>query len=307
MTEETKGKIKKIAKELGYRTNNIAKSLVTGKTNTIGFITDNVASTPFAGEIIHGAQEKAFEKGMLLTIINVEDNKDLEKKAMKLMQDNQVTGIIYSTWYHRKINLQADISNNIPIVLVNCSDENNKLPAVVPDEMQGGYDATTALLNAGHKEIAFINTTSKSPAQQYRLEGYCNALKDHNIQFNRDLVFYATPNQDGGYAVADEILRMKVTSVFCHNDRVAMGLYDKLKEKGIKIPEDISIIGFDNQDIISNHLHPKLSTVGLPHYLLGKKGVELITKLVVEKDLKDTLIKVNCPTIIRDSIKNIKY
>ena len=185
-------------------------------------------------------------------------------------------------------------------VLVDCFAEGSGLPAVVPDEEQGGRTATEELLAAGHRRIAFINTTTPSPAQTGRLAGYRAALEAAGVAFDESLVFPAAPEQEGGYAATSDVLASKATAVFCHNDRVAMGLYDGLREHGLRIPEDVAVMGFDNQDVIAAHLRPPLSTVALPHYELGAAGVRLLLGLEPAPESGPQLIA--CPPIRRHSI-----
>ncbi|MFT8492914.1 MAG: LacI family DNA-binding transcriptional regulator [Liquorilactobacillus satsumensis] len=277
--QKTRAKIIKIAKEIGYRPNVLARNLVQGKTDLIGFVTDDVATSPFAGEIIAGAQEEAWKSNKILLIVNTDGKKEVEDNALKMMKEQQVQGIIYSTWYHRKVT-SPSLFAEIPSLFVNCYSQQEDYMAVVPNEVQGGRTATDLLIKAGHKRIAFINTTSVSPAQSDRLQGYKDALKNANLTYDDALVIYAKPNQEGGYDVANSIIGLGVSAVFCHNDRVAMGLYDGLRKRNVKIPADISIVGFDNQEIIAEHLHPKLTTVALPHYNLGAIGVQQLLQKI---------------------------
>ena len=185
-------------------------------------------------------------------------------------------------------------------VLVDCFADGSGLRAVVPDERQGGRTATEELLHAGHTRVAFVNTTSPSPAQSGRLAGYRDALDAAGIAFDETLVFAASPDQEGGYEATPGILDSRATAVFCHNDRVAMGLYDGLREHGLRIPDDIAVMGFDNQDVIAAHLRPPLSTVALPHYELGAAGVR--TLLGLEKPGGEDPQLIACPLIQRLSV-----
>lgn len=268
----------------------------------IGFITDDVATTPFAGQIIQGAQDEAFKNGNTLLIINTNNNSKIEADAFRLMNEYQVQGIIYSTWYHHEVEVNKP---SLPMVLVNCFESDMSYTAIVPDENIGGESATDILIKNGHKRIAFLNTTSLSPAKTERLKGYQEALIHAGITYDPSLVINVEPNQTGGYNATRKVLEMNVTGVFCHNDRVAMGLYDGLKELGIKIPNEISIIGFDNQEIISDHLHPRLTTMQLPHYQLGVMGIKKLIEQVNHDKNDIDLFKIDCPAVMRDSVFNV--
>ncbi|HEY3336864.1 MAG TPA: LacI family DNA-binding transcriptional regulator, partial [Propionicimonas sp.] len=260
---------------LGYRPNALAKTLSTGGSRFIGLVADAIATTPFAGQIIHGAQDEAWKHGYVLLVANTEGHRPAEDAAIAMMLEHKVRGVLYSTWYHRDVEIPEALKDS-DVVLVNCFSRDSTVPAVVPDEVQGGRTATELLVRAGHRRIGFINTTTPSPARTGRLVGYRRALSEAGIEFDPALVIEARPEQEGGHEVATRLLEQGVTGVFCHNDRVAMGLYDALRERGLRIPNDLAIVGFDNQEVIAAHLRPPLSTVALPHYELGAAGVRVL-------------------------------
>lgn len=286
-------------RELGYRPNTLAQTLASGHSKFIGVIADAVATTPFAGKIIHGAQEEAWKHGYVLLVANTEGNHEVEQEALAMMLEHQVRGILYSTWYHRQADI-PDSARETDTVLVDCYSPVDDLPTVVPDEIQGGRAATHMLTQAGHKRIAFINTTTPSPAREGRLVGYEHALAAADIDFDPALVLDASPDQEGGYTITEQLLALGATGVFCHNDRVAMGLYDGLRDNGLTIPHDIAVVGFDNQEIIAAHLRPPLSTVALPHYELGAVGIR--TLLGLDQPTHQGRIKVPCPPVPRQSV-----
>lgn len=306
--EVTRQKVRKAAERLGYSPNALAKGLASGASPLIGFITDGVATTPFAGQMIAGAQEEAWAHNKLLLVVNTDGKQSVERSAIGMMHEHRVCGVIYSTWYHREVSFPKALGD-IPTVLVNCFDNREERPSVIPDERQGGYRATEELIRAGHRNIAFLNTTSPSPAQADRLLGYRQAMEDASLSFEPSKVIEVRPDQEGGYAAAGFVVDSGATAVFCHNDRVAMGLYDGLKERGVSIPDDLSVIGFDNQEVISEHLHPALTTVGLPHFELGVLGVRRLLELQHADNEKiiPAAIKVTCPLVVRQSIRNLRF
>lgn len=297
--DETRRRVQDAVATLGYRPNALAKTLSQGSSRFIGLVADQIATTPFAGQIIHGAQDEAWKHGYVLLVANTDGNADAERDAIAMMLEHQVHGILYSSWYHREITVPEAL-HQTDAVLVDCFAPDSGLPAVVPDEEQGGRTATEELLAAGHRRIAFVNTTTPSPAQTGRLAGYRQALADAGVEVDASLVFDAEPAQEGGYASTAAILASGATGVFCHNDRVAMGLYDGLRERGRRIPDDIAVMGFDNQDVIAAHLRPTLSTVALPHYELGAAGVRVLLGIDPTPDAAPVLIA--CPPIRRRSV-----
>lgn len=296
---DARQRVQDAVSDLGYRPNALAKTLSRGSSTFIGLVADAIATTPFAGQIIHGAQDEAWKHGFVLLVANTEGDPAAEEAAIAMMLEHKVRGVLYSTWFHRAV-VPPQSLRETDYVLVDCFEANTTAPAVVPDEVQGGYTATGLLLDAGHRRVAFINTTSSSPAQSGRLKGYRRALAEAGIEFDPALVLEAHPDQEGGYAATDRLLELKVTAVFCHNDRVAMGLYDGVRERGLTIPRDIAIAGFDNQEVIAAHLRPPLSTVALPHYELGAAGVRVL--LGIDTVPRESPLLISCPAVSRASI-----
>lgn len=284
--------------QLGYRPNVLAKTLSSGSSRFIGIVADAIATTPFAGQIITGAQDEARRHGYVLLVANTEGDRAAERDTIAMMLEHQVVGILYSTWYHREVVI-PDLLPEADAVLVDCYAADGSLPAVVPDEEQGGRAATELLIEAGHRRIAFVNTTTPSPARVGRLSGYRSALAAAGIEPDPRLVLSTHPEQEGGYAVADQVLASGATAVFCHNDRVAMGLYDRLRERGTRVPEDMSVVGFDNQQVIAAHLRPPLTTVALPHYQMGATSVRVL--LGLDQVGADNMLLVSCPPVVRRS------
>lgn len=297
LTEGTRERVQQAIDELGYRPNALAKNLASGSSKFIGLVADSIATTPFAGQIIHGAQDEAWKHGLVLLVANTESNEAVEKEAISMMLEHKVRGILYSTWFHRGVEVPPALRES-DFVLVNCFSVAHDARAVVPNEVQGGRSATEVLLREGHRRIAFLNATTPLPARDGRLEGYREALEAAGIEFDPALVISRFPDQEGGFDAASDLLGLGATAVFCYNDRMGMGLYDALRDRGLSIPGDMSVVGFDNQEVIAAHLRPPLSTVALPHYELGAVGVRILLGL----EEAASITKVECPPIERESV-----
>ena len=300
ISADTKARICIAVEELGYKSNSIAKSLRGGKTDLIGFITDNIEDTPFIVDIIRGVQDTALEYDKTLIVMDAKDDGETEQKIFRLMEQWQVGGIIYATSIHREIIVEKYFFS-VPLVLVDCYSKKGEISSVVPNEIQGGYIATKALLEKGHKRIGFINGPEGLPASRGRLEGYRKAIDECDIQFDPSLIRTGDWWQESGYdnTLALLTLRDAPTAIFCGNDWMAMGAYDALKKIGKIIPDQVAIIGFDNRKVISAHMHPALTTVELPYYQMGQKAIEL---LLSKQNEKIQHIALDCPFILRQSI-----
>ncbi len=277
--DETRARIEEAVEQLGYRPNVAAQTLRTNRTNLIGLISDVITTTPYAGQIIEGAQDAAWAHGRLLLLMNTGGNEAVEKAAIGMLLERQVEGIIYATMYHRPVNPPQDL-RSVPTVLLDCFVPDRSLPSVVPDEVLGGRTAVEYLLSQGHRCIGFINNVDPIPATAGRLVGYRQALAAYGIAFDEGLVTCAESEASGGYRGVMKLMERhdRPTGLFCFNDRMAMGAYDALRKLGLAIPEDVSIMGFDNEQIIAANLYPPLSTIQLPHYEMGEWAVNYLVE-----------------------------
>ncbi len=302
--DETKEKVLAVINEIGYRPNSVAQSLRKQRSGLIGFITDEIAITPFAGRIFEGAQDVAWSKGKILLLVNTKNDAALQDTAIDLLMDRQVEGIIYATMYHRPVT-PPRILWQIPSVLLDCYVEDHSLPSVVPDEKKGGYTATRVLLNKGHRRIGYVNNIDPIPATSGRLAGYQAALMDFGIPFDPDLVACDHSDAGGGYRATQKLMELpdRPTALFCFNDRMAMGAYDALRKLGLSIPDDVAVIGFDNQEVIAAHLYPELSTIELPHYEMGVWATNyLLEHIDQDGGIMPLQHAIDCPYIERASV-----
>jgi len=303
--QETQQRVWAAIEQLGYRPNAMAQGLRRQRTNTLGFVTDEIATTPYAGQILEGAQDAAWENDKILLVVNTKGNPALEARALEILLDRKVDGIIYATMYHRPVNPPKTL-RDIPTVLLDCFAEDRSYPSVVPDEVQGGYDATKYLLEKGHRRIGYINNWNDIPATVGRLQGYQKALADFEVAFNENLVYMELNEVESlqGYDGAMHLMQVSEppTAFFCFNDRTAMGVYDALRKLNLSIPKDVAVMGFDNQDIIAAYLYPPLTTMQLPHYAMGEWAVRhLIDVLDGEPNSSPVQHRIECPLIERAS------
>jgi LacI family transcriptional regulator len=196
--DETKERVRSAISELGYRPNLAAKSLRTRRSGIIGFVTDEIAITPYAGKIFEGAQDVAWEQEKILLLVNTKNDAKLQARAIEMLMDRRVEGIIFATMYHRPVNL-PDMLWHIPSVLLDCFVDDSSLPSVVPDEVGGAFKATRVLLQKGHRRVGFANNHDPIPATALRLEGYKAALSAYGVPFDPALVATDDSSADGGH------------------------------------------------------------------------------------------------------------
>ncbi len=302
--DETRQRVLDAVAELGYRPNALAQSLRMKRSGIFGFVTDEIAITPHAGKIFEGAQDVAWENRKILILVNTKAKRDLENTAIDLLLGRQVEGIIYATMFHRPVRLPTALRDT-PTVLLDCFVEDRQMPSVVPDEFDGGFVATKYLLDHGHRRIGFINNIDDIPATTGRLEGYKAALESYGVPFEEQLICRDVSIQEGGYRGALDLLRQqnRPTALFCFNDRMAMGAYDAIRKLNFQIPENVAVMGFDNQDIIAAHLYPSLTTMELPHYQMGSWAAQHLLNVLSEtENSTPTQHKIECRLVERESV-----
>lgn len=280
VSEETVDRIRQAAREMGFRTNAHARSLRSGRSGMIGFISDEVATAPFAGKLLKGAQQRAWETGLVILSVDTFGDRDLQNAAIEMMLGYQVRGIVVASMYHQHIEVPEALSAERTVVL-NAEDSAERVSSVFPDEEQGGYDATRTLIEAGHRRIAIINIQderSTLPAGIGRLSGYRRALEEHGLPFDPSLVLPGTGVVEDGATGTAALLDLPEapTAVFCGNDRTAWGAYRTLAFRGLQVGRDLSIIGFDDQESIAPDLSPGLTTMALPFESMGAHAVDLL-------------------------------
>lgn len=284
VSDETRARVLAVIDQLRYSPNYSARQMRTASSNLIGFVSDEVITTPYAVDMIVGAQDALREVGKILLVVNAGYDREDTRSSIRALLERRVEGIIYAAMFHRAVEVPAGL-DQVRAVLANCYAPDGSLPSVVPDEFSGGYNATRHLLEKGHRRIAFINLGHPQPprlppvaAAEGRLRGYRQALLDFGVPFDAALTCYTDQSPADNYAWTHRLMRLPdpPTAFFCGNDRAAMGCYSALAVLGLRIPGDIAVVGFDNSVLITEALQPALTTVQLPHYEMGKWAVDYL-------------------------------
>jgi len=307
VSQDARQRVLEAIDELDYTPHFAGRHMRTNKSHLIGLVSDEITTTPFAVNIINGVQNYAWSQSYLLFIANTDGNPEIEKAVIHDMLQRRVEGIIYATMRHQEIELPENL-RKVPTVLLNCFCEDRSLPSVVPDEVFGAWEAITMLIRNGHRRIGFINLSHNLPSVK-RLEGYKQALVENGIPFSADLVRGGEGNALSGYEHTLALMQLPEppTAIFCGNDRTAMGAYDALKEQGFRIPDDVSIIGFDNQEVIAAFLRPPLTTMALPFYEMGQWAAEYLLNHASDSLSDDPVQEMlPCAYIERQSVRALE-
>lgn len=302
LSEATRERVREAAQELGYRLVRRGHKKMPVEKKLIGFMVDELATDPWMSLAFDGAREKALESGvtMILAVLRGEDSR--EEQVVEQMAQQPLLGLIYGTILTRELDPPKAFFKT-PSVLVNCYDAKRSLPSVLPGELVGGRTATQRLIDAGRTRIGLINGQEGIDASRDRLRGYRQALSSNDIPFDPDLVFPGNWEPSAGYEGAHQLMALTPPpdAIFCANDMMAVGCYDALRELGLRIPQDVSVIGFDDREI-AQFMRPPLTTLILPHYEMGAIAAEMLLEMVGGLHNGHDQIKVECELVDRASV-----
>jgi LacI family transcriptional regulator len=299
----TAERVRVAAAALGYTPNSLAQSLLRQRTNTIGLISDTIATTPFAVRMVEAAQQVATARGYLLFLVNTGGDADVERAAITALNGRRVDGFLCASMGHQEVAVPPGLQP--PAVFLDARPTPEAFPAVVPDELAGARAAVTELLRHGHRRIGYLNDRVGPVAAHLRLLGYREALAEYGITYDQALIEYDLATPEGGRdATARLIDREDVTALFCFNDRMAMGAYHCLHRRGLRIPEDFSVVGYDDQELVAAYLEPPLTTVALPYFQMGEWGARTLIDLIEEdaEELDTIPVLMPCELVRRQSV-----
>ena len=282
LSQDAHDRVHAAAAALGYRPNVAARGLFTGKTATIGFVSDVVATTRFASGLIKGALDAARDAQHVMFVAETEGMPEREEEAIAALLDRQVDGIVFATMRAREL-FVPDLPEGIAAVMLNAT--SGRYPrAVLPDEESGGRAAVQHLLDRGHRDgIALIGHSEKEERDLFRsstvarrVTGVRSAMTAAGAEFVWERSIWLW-DPDEGYAAAKQLIEdvPGVRAIVCMNDRLAFGAYQALAEAGLEVPGDVSIVSFDNDELAA-YLRPGLTTVALPHEEMGRRAVETL-------------------------------
>lgn len=281
VSPETKERVLKSIQELGFYPNAMARGLHLNKTRTIGLIIQDI-SNPYYPSIVRGVEDAAQELGYTVVLANVYRSRERTTKYLNVLREKRVDGIIFTGGGVVKDAVEEKFFERTHITTVVIGKScNAKLPSVQINNVQASREACEHLIKLGHRKIVTITGPCDSTTAIDRLEGYQQALKVHGIDPQEGWIYQGNFEFESGYRAAESFLSMGngFTALFAHNDMMAIGAMKALREKGLRIPEDIAVIGFDNIPLTS-YITPALSTVAVPVYELGRTSMKILSDLL---------------------------
>lgn len=299
ISQPTRERVLKAVAELGYRPNRAAQGLRRGTSGTIGFLTDRIAAGSFSGAIVSAVHDVGWEHRATLLMTNTTRNIHRLEAAVEGMIDHGVDGLVYAAAGTRPVRMPRS-ARRLRTVLVNAFDVDGAYPSMLPDERSGGRAAVDHLISLGHERIAFLAGRRNAWATHERVTAYRQGLLAAGLRPHAYAVRYGDYRLHTGYSLALEVLgtNPRPTGLLCGNDQMAIGAYLACARLGLAVPQDVSIVGYDD-DPTTEGLEPGLTTVRLPLFDLGRRGAQRVLDL--SEPLEPTQEFLPCPLVVRAS------
>jgi LacI family transcriptional regulator len=307
VAEATRERVLAVAAELNFVPDQRARAMRSGRSGVVGFLSDVIATTPYSVDIVRGVEDALAERGISLLIGNTENRPGGLPTILRSFRASRVEGIVFATMFHRQADEFA-AGESLPAVLVNCFFTGGGIPTVLPDDEAGGHAVGKYLIGLGHRRIAYLTLPPDAEATRLRRSGLMRAFADAGAPFPAGLVVagqLSAPHLDQNFAyeTALELLgrRPRPTAIFCGNDELALQVYNAAAALGVRIPDDLSVVGYDDYHLFSQGLRPALTTVELPYRRMGRIAAGLLTQRISDGPAATQTIRVEGPLVVRHS------
>jgi len=299
VADSSRLRVEKAISELGYCPNLAGRKLRSGRTNKIIVLIPSI-SHQFYSKVVSAIERSASEKGFGVLVGITHANEATEKSFVDMLRAKWADGIIFFSSFMPSEEL-VKLGSEYPIV--QCAEHTtDKIPSVGIDIENAAYDAVSLLIEHGHRSIAMFSSKEKYISACQKEAGYLRALREHGIE--ESFILYDSYSYDSGARLAEKAAKLPITAIFCISDSIAIGAIKKLHDIGISVPDDISVIGFDDTSV-SKRFIPALTTVAQPQKDIGTAAFELLHERLINRFAKPEFVKFPHTLIIRDTVKNI--
>ncbi|MFB3825589.1 MAG: LacI family DNA-binding transcriptional regulator [Bryobacteraceae bacterium] len=277
---ETAERIRQIARQQGYTASAVARSLVTKRTSTIGVVVTTIAD-PFIGEVVSGIEEMALAHGYSVFLATCHADPQRELRAVRSFQERRVDGILVAASRVGALYMPLLAEMKVPIVLINNQHPGEFVYSVGIDNLQAGRQATQHLVELGHRRIGYLGDRYGFQSDAQRSTGYRQVLEGCDCGFDPDLVAHGDGTPEGGMQAAAKLLALadRPTALFCYNDLEALGALRAARERGLRVPEDLSVVGVDDL-FLTSYTVPPLTTVQQPKQEMGRRAALILLELL---------------------------
>lgn len=276
-SEATRDRVLQATRELNYRPNQVARSLVRKESRTIGLIIPDITN-PFFPALTRGVEDRARAAGYAVLLANTDGDLALEETAIRALLGQQIDGLVVTAVGKDASKLIEEAQERLPVVVMDRTVASLQTHSVVVENVTGARRAVEHLLSLGHRRIAYIGGVPGVVTEVDRMTGYTTALESAGLPVVPELLRHGHFNYEGGYAAMRDLLSERFTAVFAANDLMALGAMKAIHEAGLRIPEEISVVGFDDIPF-AQMAFPPLTTVRQPAYELGAMAAEMLVKI----------------------------
>lgn len=284
----TRRKVLETIERLGYRPNAVARGLASKRTTTVGAIIPDISSIFFA-ELARGIEDIATMYKYNIILSNSDQNKDKELQLINTMLEKQVDGILFMGGNVTDEHVTQFSTSSVPVVLAATYDETDSIPSVNIDYEKAAYEMTSFLIEKEKNQPAFIYGQEEIKMRnQFKYDGYLRALKEHSIEINEDLIISSGYSYEAGIKGIQKLLELnhRPSTVFSASDEIALGVIHGAQDEGLKVPEDIEVVGFNNTRL-ATMVRPTLTTIVQPMYDIGAVGMRLLTKYMAKEEVEE--------------------
>ncbi|WNB92550.1 LacI family DNA-binding transcriptional regulator [Bacillus sp. NEB1478] len=305
VSPKTKKRVKEVAEALNYSPNHIARSLVMKKTKTIGLLVSDLmregVKDNFTFEVLTGINKCAGDLGYDLVLFSTSSDKQKEKTYTQLCRERRVDGVIISGIKTNDRYLTEVVTSDIPCVLIDIPVNSNSVGFVTTDNVLGAMKAVQHLIELGHTKIAFMNGHNFAYVSKKRLEGYLSAFEKSELPIHKEWIVNGSFLDSTAEKVAYELLQNnpEITAIFCASDLMALGVIKAAAKLNIKVPEDLSIVGYDDI-LLASYVTPSLTTISQDKYQMGYQAAELLISMLKDNTTPHQRL-LNTHLIIRES------
>ncbi|QDP40894.1 catabolite control protein A [Radiobacillus deserti] len=300
----TRKKVLNTIQQLGYRPNAVARGLASKKTTTVGAIIPDISSI-FFSELARGIEDIATMYKYNIILSNSDQNKEKELHLINTMLEKQVDGIVYMGGVISEDHINQFQTASVPVVLAATVDQTETIPSVNIDYEEAAYEATNLLIDHGHQHPAFVTATEETEMNNQKYAGYLRAIKENNNEVKEERIIKGDYSYDSGIEAIEQLIALenRPTAVFVASDEMALGVIHGAQDRGLDIPNDLEVFGFDNTRL-ATMVRPTLSTIVQPMYDIGAVAMRLLTKYMNKEEVTDQSIILPHRMIERNSTKS---